>query len=297
MDIIINLNKQKDITSQDGVTKVKRILRVKKAGHAGTLDPMATGVLLVLINKATRLAPFFSSLDKEYKAVMKLGESTDTQDAYGKVIETCNDISPDREQVDMVLKSFTGKTLQEPPMFSALKHKGKPLYKLARQGIEIERKPREIHINMIELLDLNLPYVTFRTRCSKGTYIRTLCHDIGKKLGTVAHLSELERTAIGEFHIADSISPENLNEISRGASVKKGIYSMSDALSWLPELTVDDILSRSISHGNPIKLNTLSEELKTSKAIKIKSQDNILLSIGKYLPEKDLIKMDIVFNQ
>jgi tRNA pseudouridine55 synthase len=295
MDIIVNLNKPKDITSQDGVTKVKRILRVKKAGHAGTLDPMATGVLLVFLNKATKLASFFSSLDKEYKAVMKLGIATDTQDAYGNVIERCDNISPDREQVEEVLKFFSGITLQEPPMFSALKHKGTPLYKLARKGMEIERKPREINISLIELLDFNPPYVTFRARCSKGTYIRTLCHDIGKKLGTVAHLCELERTSIGEFHISDSISPDKLNEISQGESVEKGIHSMSDALSWLPELIIDESLSKAVSHGNPIKLNDLSDELKKANAIKVKSQDNKLLSIGKYLPDKDVIKMDIVF--
>jgi len=295
MDIIINLNKPKDITSQDGVTRVKRILTVKKAGHAGTLDPMATGVLIVLINKATKLASYFSSLDKEYKAVMKLGTATDTQDAYGKVIETCDDISTDREQVEEVLRSFSGITLQEPPMFSALKHKGKPLYKLARKGIEIERKPREINISMIELLDFNPPYITFRAKCSKGTYIRTLCHDMGKKLGTVAHLCELERTSIGEFHISDSISPDTLNELSIGESADKGIYSMSDSLSWLPELIIDEPLSKAVSHGNPIQLNDLSEELKKADAIKVKSQDNKLLSIGKYLPDKDVIKMDIVF--
>lgn len=295
MNIIVNLNKPKDITSHDGVKKVKNILSVKKAGHAGTLDPMATGVLLVCVNKATKLASFFSSLDKEYKAVMKLGTSTDTQDAYGKVIETCDDIPADREQVESVLKSYSGITLQEPPMFSALKHKGKPLYKLARKGIEIERKPREINISMIKLLDFNLPYVTFKTRCSKGTYIRTLCHDMGKKLGACAHLYELERTAIGEFNISDSISLDELNEISRGESMNKSIYSMSDALSWLPELTVDNSLSKSISHGNPIKLTAISEKLKTAKAIKIKSQDNKLLSIGSYSPDKDIIKMDIVF--
>ncbi len=296
MDIIVNLNKPKDITSHDAVTKVKKILRAKKAGHAGTLDPMATGVLLVCVNRATRLASFFSSLDKEYRAVMKLGTSTDTQDAYGKVIETCDDISVDREQIEAVLKSFSGKTLQEPPMFSALKHRGKPLYKLARKGIEIERKPREINISLIELLDFHLPYVTFRARCSKGTYIRTLCHNMGKKLGTGAHLYELERTAIGDFHIADSISPEKLIEISYGEYVDKSIYSMSDALSWLPELTVDDSASRAISHGNPITSNEISDELKTAEAIKIKSRDNNLLSIGRFLPEKKIVKMDIVFS-
>ncbi|UCH81768.1 MAG: tRNA pseudouridine(55) synthase TruB [Nitrospiraceae bacterium] len=296
MDLIINLNKPKDITSQDGVTKVKKIFRAKKAGHAGTLDPMATGVLLVCLNRATRLTSFFSSLEKEYKAVMKLGISTDTQDAYGNIIETCDDISVNREQIEAVLKSFSGKTFQEPPMFSALKHKGKPLYKLARKGIEIERKPREINISLIELLDIDMPFVTFRARCSKGTYIRTLCHDMGKKLGTCAHLYELERTAIGDFHISESISPDKLIDICKGHTTNIGIHSMGDALSWLPELTVDESVSRAISHGNPLELHELSDTLKTAEAIKIKSRDNTLLSIGRYVPEKKIIKMDIVFT-
>jgi tRNA pseudouridine55 synthase len=226
---------------------------------------------------------------------MKLGTSTDTQDAYGKVIEICDDISVKREQVESILKSYSGITLQEPPMFSALKHKGKPLYKLARQGIEIEREPREINISMIELLDFNLPYVTFSARCSKGTYIRTLCNDMGKKLGTYAHLYELERTAIGDFHISNSLSLDELIATDKGTSGGKGIYSMSDALPWLPELTVDNSALRAISHGNPLEITDISDNLKTVEAIKIKSQDNKLLSIGRYVPEKNIIKMDIVF--
>jgi len=297
MDIIISINKPKDITSQDAVTKVKKILKVKKAGHTGTLDPMATGLLMVCVNKSTRLASYFTGLDKEYKAVMKLGETTDTQDAYGKIIETIENIQVDNELIEETLQSFTGTILQQPPMFSALKHKGEPLYKLARKGIEIERKSREVTIYNIELLDISLPYVTFKTRCSKGTYIRTLCDDIGKKLGTGAHLSALERTAIGDYNIEDSLTLEELRAVSQGDDINKGIYSMDEALSWLPEFVIKEASVKSIMNGNPIMLNNMKPDdaLKTAAGIRIKSSEGNLLAVGSYFDIKNSIKMDVVF--
>jgi len=299
MDIIISINKPKDITSQEAVTKVKRILKVKKAGHTGILDPIATGLLLICVNRATRLMPYLSPLDKEYETTMKLGEVTDTQDAYGKIIAR-NDVSEiDKNAIENILKSFEGKLSQIPPMFSALKYKGKPLYKLARKGIEIERKPKEVNIHRIELLNIDLPFVSFRTLCSKGTYVRTLCHDIGKKLGVGAHLYSLVRTAIGPFNIKDSLTFEELIEISKGQTIKKGIYSMDEALSWLPELRIKDILVKTVVHGNPIKLNNktnISNELKQARGIRIKSPDGHLLAIGSFSHVKNIIKMDVVFT-
>ncbi len=297
MDIIINLNKPKDISSQDAVTKVKRILKVKKAGHTGTLDPMATGLMLICLNKATRIASYFSGMDKEYKAVMKLGETTDTQDAYGQIIETCDNVNVDNSLIEETLKSFTGPILQLPPMFSALKHKGKPLYKLARQGIEIERKSREVNIYNIDLLDISLPYVTFKTRCSKGTYIRTLCNDIGQKLGTGAHLAALERTSAGQYTIEDSLTLEDLQAISQGDEIHRGIYSMDEALSWMPEFTIKEALLKSVMHGNAIKLNNtkIADTLKEAKSIRVKSPDGDLLALGSYSEVTNIIKMDMVF--
>lgn len=298
MDIVISINKPRDITSQDAVTKTKKILKVKKAGHTGTLDPLATGLLIICVNRATRLAPYFSGLDKEYRCVMKLGETTDTQDAYGKIIDRIDSVEVGREVVEDTLHAFKGKILQLPPMFSALKHKGKPLYKLARKGIEVERKPREINIHDIALLDFNLPFVSFRTICSKGTYIRTLCDDIGKKLGTGAHLCELERTAVGRLNITESITLDELQAVSQGDLIKKGIYTMDEAMSWLPEFKVKDFMLKSVIHGNPIKLNTINvdHEFKTAPGIRIKSPDGGLLAIGSYASEKNIIKMDVVFT-
>jgi tRNA pseudouridine55 synthase len=298
MDIIISINKPKDITSQEAVTKVKRILQVKKAGHTGTLDPIATGLLLVCVNRATRLMPYLSSLDKEYETTMKLGEATDTQDAYGKIITKNDIVGIDENRIKDILKSFEGKIHQIPPMFSALKHKGKPLYKLARKGVEIERKPKEVNIHRIELLNIDLPFVSFRALCSKGTYIRTLCDDIGKKLGVGAHLYSLVRTAIGPFNIKDSLTFEELTDISKGQTIEKGIYSIDEALSWMPELKIKDTLIKAVVHGNPIKLNNkinISSDLKRAEGIRIKSPDGHLLAIGSFSAIKNIIKMDIVF--
>ena len=298
MDIVLNLNKPRDISSHNAVSKAKKILKAKKAGHTGTLDPSATGVLLVCLNKATRLASYFSALDKEYRVVMKLGEVTDTQDATGKVIERSKRIEVDTALIKEALRSFEGKTIQHPPMFSALKHKGTPLYKYARKGIEIERKPREVNIPHIELSDIDLPYVTFSAVCSKGTYMRTLCNDIGEKLRVGGHLFALERTATGQFGIIDSLTLEDLSDISKGQSIAKGVYTMDQALSWLPEFQINKLLTKPVAHGNPIKLNSgpeLSSELKAATGIRIKSTDGDLLAIGSYSADRNIIKMDVVF--
>ena len=297
MDIIISLNKPTGITSQDAVTKVKRILNVKKAGHTGTLDPMATGLLLVCINKATRLASHFTNLDKEYRAIMKLGESTDTQDAEGTVTATSDKVDFDEGMIRDALKAFEGKIHQQPPMFSALKHKGKALYKYAREGIEIERKTREINIYGIELLKIELPYVEFNVRCSKGTYIRTLCYDIGQKLGTEAHMSELERTAIGTFKVDDSLSPDELRSAAERAQLNKGVYTLNEALYWMPEFRIREDQSKAVVHGSPLTLRAseLSEEYKEGTQIRVTSPDGNLLAIGKFLPMVNKIKMDMVF--
>lgn len=304
MDLIISLNKPKDITSQKAVSAVKNLLRIKKAGHTGTLDPMATGLLLVCTGKATRLAGYFSAFDKDYRVLMKLGESTDTQDAYGKITSKVESIDVDETSLNNVLKSFEGRITQTPPMFSALKHKGKPLYKYAREGIEIDREQRVVNISKIELLDFKSPLVKLDVSCSKGTYMRTLCDDIGNKLSVGAHLFELERTAIGSFSLSDSLSLEELrsvtplHELSTGDTGVRGIYSMDSALHWMPELKVDAQLVGPISHGNPITIKTgmiLSPGLKTALGIRIKSPEGILLAIGKFSAERNMIMMDIVF--
>jgi tRNA pseudouridine55 synthase len=321
MDLIINLNKPEGITSQDATLKVKKILKAKKAGHSGTLDPTATGILLICTNRATRLASYFSSLDKEYKAVIKLGEATDTQDAQGNVIKKSNRVEVDKTVIKNTLKSFEGKIIQKPPMFSALKYKGKPLYKYAKKGIDIPRKSREVHIHRIKLLNINLPFVGLMTVCSKGTYIRTLCDDIGKKLGIGAHLFKLERTAIGPFKIKDAMSIEELNSLNlnhlqypvrkkallpkgacpvgQEALLPNGIYTIDSALSWMPELKIKKSLVKGVKNGIPIKISDcpdFSDDLKTATGIKLKSPDGEFLAVGSFLAGKNVVKMDVVFG-
>jgi tRNA pseudouridine55 synthase len=303
MDFIINLNKPKGITSQQAISKVKKILKAKKAGHTGTLDPEATGVLLVCINRATRFASYFSSLNKEYRAVMKLGETTDTQDAQGNIIEKSDRVECDETLIKRTLKSFEGEILQKPPMFSALKHRGKPLYKYAHKGIDIPRKYRTVHIYNIKLLGIDIPYVSLSVVCSKGTYIRTLCNDIGKKLGFGAHLYELERTAIATFGIQDSLGIEELidkvhygkNRIS--PEVSSSIFTIDRAISWMPELKIKESLVKSVLNGHPIhfsQLPDLPDSFRTAPAVKIKSPGNDLLAVAIPASARNVLKMNIV---
>lgn len=299
MDLIINLNKPDGMTSQEATSKVKWILRAKRAGHTGTLDPMATGVLLVCINRATRLASYFSSLDKEYHAVMKLGEVTDTQDSTGTVIKKTDVFDITKETIEDVLNTFKGKVLQKPPMFSALKYKGKALYEYARMGKEVERQQREVTIHDIRLLNIDLPFVTFDVVCSKGTYIRTLCNDIGERLGVGGHLSGLRRTTIGTFSINDSITFDELNDAYKRGLEGKGIYKMDDALSFMPQLIISDEQVRGVSNGAPLRISDISgftNDMKSSDGIRLKSRDGRLLAIGSFSESKGLIRMDVVFG-
>ena len=207
---VLNLNKPPKLTSRQAVDRVKRRLNVKKAGHGGTLDPDATGVLLICLGDGTKLFEALQVGTKEYEGTFILGITTDTLDANGQIIKTADtgQITPD--QIRAVCQQFVGEIEQIPPMFSALKHKGKPLYKLARRGIEVERRSRRVFIESIELLLFNMPEVRFRVVCSKGTYIRVLAADIGAALGCGAHLSELTRTRSGVFKIEEAHTFDSL---------------------------------------------------------------------------------------
>ena len=183
MDGVIVIRKEKDFTSHDVVAKLRGILHMKKIGHTGTLDPDAEGVLPVALGKATRLVDMITDKEKTYEAVMRLGVVTDTQDMSGTVLSQAAELHVTEEELRAAIESFAGDYMQVPPMYSALKVNGKKLYELAREGKTVERKPRPVHFYEIEILEINLPLVRFCVTCSKGTYIRTLCHDIGEKLG------------------------------------------------------------------------------------------------------------------
>lgn len=211
MDGIIVINKPKNCTSHDVVRNAKKILN-EKVGHTGTLDPNATGVLPLLVGKGTQISKYLINHDKTYEAVLKLGEKTDTADVEGQIIET-KEVRPsnlEKENVENVLKSLIGKQEQIPPIYSAIKVKGKKLYEYARQGQNIEIEPRVIEIYDLELIHIQNQEITYKVHCSKGTYIRTLCEQIAEKLGTVGYMKELKRTQVGEFIIENSATIEEL---------------------------------------------------------------------------------------
>lgn len=237
MNVVINLNKPKGISSQQAVTRVKRITGVKKAGHAGTLDPMATGILLVCAGEATKITRFLSDLDKEYLTVMKLGEKTDTYDSEGTVVQRSEGFSLHKEDIENVLAGFMGTIEQTPPMFSAIKMGGRPLYSLARRGIMVDRPGRKITIHGIEVTGFSLPFVEMKISCSKGTYIRSLSHDIGEALGVGAHITSLQRTRIGWFRIEDSVT---FDELGESPAAGNACVSIDAALGHLGEILLDE---------------------------------------------------------
>lgn len=209
--LILNVDKPKGITSFDVVRQIRRRLGVKKVGHGGTLDPMAEGVLLILVGRATKRASELIGLDKEYRAGILLGTTTDTYDITGKIVERGDYSSISCMEVERALNKFTGEIQQVPPMYSAVKIGGRKLYQLARRGETIERSPRKIKIHLINFLSWNSPVVTLDIHCSKGTYIRSLAYDLGRELGCGACLESLQRTAVGDYTIEDSLKLDEIN--------------------------------------------------------------------------------------
>jgi tRNA pseudouridine55 synthase len=211
---VLLVDKPSDHTSHDVIARLRGKLRMRKIGHAGTLDPMATGLLIVLLGKATRVSQYLISLDKEYEGAIELGKTTDSQDADGEVTESRPVPPLSEEQVRAAMAGFLGDQYQTPPMYSAIKIGGVPLYKRARRGEEVEREPRFIRVMAWDLLSLELPRLTFRLRCTKGTYVRTLAHDLGTKLGCGAHLCALRRTATDRFNVSQALTLGQIEELS-----------------------------------------------------------------------------------
>ncbi|MFQ5681563.1 MAG: tRNA pseudouridine(55) synthase TruB [Candidatus Omnitrophota bacterium] len=210
---ILVIDKPRGITSHDVVDIARRRLKTKKVGHSGTLDPLATGVLLILVGRATRLFQTFMNFNKVYEATLRLGEATDSGDSDGHITQRFDYQGISRQQVEAALSKFTGKISQVPPMVSAVKYKGRPLYKFARRGIDVPRQAREITVYRLELLRFSLPDIVFRLECSRGTYVRTLGEDIARSLSCGGHISAIRRTNVGPFSIEESI---NLDEIDAG---------------------------------------------------------------------------------
>ncbi len=259
MDGILVINKPKNYTSHDVVAVLRKILNTKKIGHTGTLDPNATGVLPILIGKGTMLSNYLISHDKIYKATIKLGKRTNTQDADGIVVEEKDvpDKALNEEYVKHVLESFKGKQSQIPSMYSAIKVNGKKLYEYARKGQAVEIKPRQIEIYDINLCSINEDKITFTTHVSKGTYIRVLCEDIAKKLGTVGYMSDLERQKVGDFCIEQAISIDELkiNE----EIVKDKIITIEDFFENKENITLDDKHLKLFLNGVQLACNKIDD--------------------------------------
>ena len=279
MDGIILINKPKNNTSHDIVRKVKKLLN-QKVGHTGTLDPNATGVLPLLIGKGTELSKYLINHDKIYEAILQLGEKRDTADVEGNVVEE-KDVSEsclDKTNIENIFKSFIGIQEQIPPIYSAIKVNGKKLYEYARKGENIEVQPRKIEIYSMELIDVDKTnkQIHFRVKCSKGTYIRTLCEDIAYKLQTVGYMKELKRTQVGEFKIEDAITIEQLEDIIKYRLKKEEIKD-----------NIENNLEEKFEDGAK---NELKEKFKNS--FNNNSKNNSFISIEEYFNNKENINLD-----
>jgi tRNA pseudouridine55 synthase len=254
LDGILNINKPQNRTSFSIVAMVKRLSGERRVGHAGTLDPAATGVLPVCLGRGTRVIEFLVDTTKTYLARIELGVATDTYDSNGQITQKADPSGINQPQLESALDSFRGSIQQTPPMYSAVKHRGKPLYELARAGIKVERKSRPAQIHRLELISWQPPVVTVEVECGKGTYIRSLAHDLGQALGCGAHLSSLIRTRCGLFDIKDAISISQLEEAFRYGYLQYFVYPIDIVLQHHSAIVVNNATEDIIRKGSPLVL-------------------------------------------
>lgn len=278
MDGIINIFKPKGISSFQVVRVVRLLSGEKKVGHTGTLDPLASGVLPICLGKGTKIIEYIMENQKVYKATLKLGEETDTYDLEGNIICTKEVGEIPLSKVVEVLQSYTGEVMQIPPMYSALKVDGKRLYELARKGIEVEREARKITISNIELLEYSKPFITIRVACSKGTYIRSLCKDIGDSLNCGAVMTELVREGNGTFDMENSIELDSLTK----DNFNDYLISLDDALKSYEKILVNDKFFKLLLNGVSIKDKAIfNDDINSGKLYKVYSNKNELLGLGE----------------
>ncbi len=296
---IVAISKPEGISSARVVARVKKALGVKKAGHTGTLDPFATGLLLCGINQGTRISGYFLNGLKRYNATVCLGVETDTYDLTGRTVFKApkNSVSIlTKEMVEETIHSFIGIQDQIPPSFSALKHEGQPLYKLARQGKMIQKPPRQIEIFDICIQQIELPHVDIEVFCSSGTYIRSLAFDIGRKLGCGAHLSKLCRTQSSAFVLKDAISLGALEALDRKTAEQR-IVSLSDCLEFMPKMVVDKSIAQKIKYGQTLLKNQMGSSLaEPEQPVRVTDNNNDLLAIIQLNKEGREYKYCCVFS-
>ena len=296
MDGILNINKPGGKTSFAVVAMVKRLTHEKHVGHAGTLDPMATGVLPVCLGQATRLVEYLMDATKTYLAEIELGVSTDSYDREGAETQRGNASAITLAQIEASLHAFRGVIIQVPPMYSAVKHQGKPLYELARAGIDVARKGRTAKIFSLEIKDWQNPFLTIEVTCGKGTYIRSLANDLGQALGCGATLSKLERSRCGIFSVAEAVTPDAFKEACQGGYWQSLLYPMDSILSLWATAIVSEEKARSIRNGALISLAENAPVPEGSQFCRAYTWDGTLLCILRFDAEKKLWQPEKVFN-
>ena len=284
MDGLINIYKEKGFTSHDVVAKMRGILRMKKIGHTGTLDPDATGVLPVCVGKGTRLCSLLENHDKTYRAVLLLGMETDTQDVTGQILAE-KPVCVTEEQVLEVLPAFWGKIMQIPPMYSALKVNGKKLYEYAREGKVIEREARPVEIYELTVEKIDLPRITMTVSCSKGTYIRTLCHDIGQALGCGGCMESLVRTRVGDFHLEQAITLKELEAKRDAGELDSCLVTVEQIFAGLPAVTTRKPYDVLIHNGNRV-LGNMLETVPQEKQVRMYDSSGLFTGIYEWDPMK-----------
>lgn len=297
MNGILNIFKPKGLSSHDIVREVRKILGIRKVGHTGTLDPNASGVLPICIGKATRISEYLLNSDKVYVGELTLGYKTDTQDEDGIVLKQSNKIVTESEIIK-VFDCFKGEIYQLPPMYSALKHKGKKLYELAREGIEVEREKRKVHIYDISILNIvDNNKILFRVRCSRGTYIRTLCDDIGQLLGTYGYMSYLIREEVYPFNIKESVSLDSIYDKYNDKKIEDILIPMDKGLKDFKHLNFPSFFWKKLSNGEKLELeqDNIPKGIELDEFLRIYC-DNIFIGVGKVINrnEKYILKMDKV---
>lgn len=300
---IINVYKESGFTSFDVVAKLRGILKQKKIGHTGTLDPDAEGVLVVCLGKATRLCDILTDKDKSYTATLLLGRTTDTEDSSGKLL-TENEVNVTEEEVTNAIRSFVGEYDQIPPMYSAIKVNGKKLYELAREGIEIERTPRRVAIHKIDIISMELPYVTFRVSCGKGTYIRSLCRDIGEKLGCGGIMDKLVRDSVNAtetgkiFSLQDSLTLKQIEAMVENGQFEQCIIPVDQMFPKLAGYRVNENGNKKLYNGNLLVSKDFTAEYmkeEDGKKCLVYDKDGQFAAIYQYYERLGVWKADKMF--
>ncbi len=292
---IVNIYKEKGYTSHDVVARLRKITGQKKIGHTGTLDPDAEGVLPVCFGKATKVCGLLTEKDKKYRAVLLLGLTTDTQDITGTVLQQCSTGNLDEKEAVAAVLDFAGAYDQIPPMYSALKVDGKKLYELAREGKTVPRKARRVQIYDIRILKAELPRIEMEVSCSKGTYIRTLCHDIGEKIGCGGCMESLVRTQSGDFEIGESHRLGEILEKKEAGELEKLLIPVDTVFSKYQKIRTGKEQDRLLQNGNPFTLSGSRQKFSDQEYVRVYDSEDHFTAVCKYIQEEDRFRVVKMF--